>query len=406
MSILDLFRKPLPPTDSSNSEERMDANLPMSGWRYKIPKNANLPIVDSGLKSGFIPLSYSGEGSGQQFLLPQLIEQAYYMSNVHKSCIKLKVSSVVGAGYYFDGFDENNIKDKIKITEFEKVSFEGGFKNFVRSITKDYFQHNRICVRVKCIGKGLRIYERVTPAMVGYNKEKSLYYYSEDFNTRGVTNVYPKFTGQREGVYMITFDGEVDKYAPYAVPDWLSAFPNININSQIPEFHEANMENSIGVNLVIRRPKEFVSRKEKEMYYDTLRSNKGVRGTGNFLVLTGNGMEEVAEVQQLSANQNDKLFHQLRSNTIDDICMAHGVNPVNIGVRTPGSLGANQEAEFAYNLFYSVEVVPAIEHIEECLNYFVKLEGVPYRLFLEENKVIKDVKGGFDVTEKEKEEEQ
>lgn len=403
MSILDLFRKSLPPTDSSSSEERMDANLPMSGWRYKIPKNANLPIVNNGLKSGFIPLSYSGEGSGQQFLLPQLIEQAYYMSNVHKSCIKLKVSSVVGAGYYFDGYDENNIKDKIKITDFKTVSFEGGFKNFVRAITKDYFQHNRICVRVKCIGKGLRIYERITPAMVGYNKEKSLYYYSEDFNTRGVTNVYPKFTGQREGVYMITFDGEVDKYAPYAVPDWLSAFPNININSQIPEFHEANMENSIGANLVIRRPKEFVSQKEKEKYYDTLRANKGVRGTGNFILLSGNGMEEVAEVQQLSANQNDKLFHQLRSNTIDDICMAHGVNPVNIGVRTPGSLGANQEAEFAYNLFYSVEVVPAIEHIEECLNYFVKLEGIPYRLFLEENKVIKDVKGGFDVTEKEEE---
>lgn len=405
MSILDRFRRPKVQEDivRVDEEEIMEANLPMSGWRYKIPNSSNLPIVNSGLKSGLIPLSYEGEGAGSQMLLPQLIEQAYFMSNVHKSCIKLKISSTVGAGYYFDGYNEENIKAKLKITEFEKVTFEGGFKNFVRSITKDYFQHNRICVRVTCMGNGLRIYERVTPAMVGYNKDKSLYYYSEDFNTRGVTNVYPKFTGQRKGFFMITFDGEVDKYAPYAVPDWLSAFPNIKINSQIPEFHESNMDNSIGVNLVIRRPKEFVSRKEKEQYYDTLRANKGVRGTGNFLVLTGNGMEEVAEVEQLQANQNDKLFDQLRSNTIDDICMAHGVNPVNIGVRTPGSLGANQEAEFAYNLFYSVEVVPAIEHIENCLNYFVKLEGIPYRLFLEENKVIKDVKGGFDVTEKEEE---
>lgn len=403
MSILDRFRRQPKNIEKLDEEEIMEANLPMSGWRYKIPNSSNLPIVNSGLKSGLIPLSYQGEGAGSQMLLPQLIEQAYYMSNVHKSCIKLKISSTVGAGYYFDGYNEENIKDKIKISEFETVTFEGGFKNFVRSITKDYFQHNRICVRVTCMGNGLRIYERITPAMVGYNKDKSSYYYSEDFNTRGVTNVYPKFTGQRKGIFMITFDGEVDKYTPYAVPDWLSAFPNIKINSQIPEFHESNMENSIGANLVIRRPKEFVSRKEKEQYYDTLRANKGVRGTGNFIVLSGNGMEEVAEVQQLQANQNDKLFDQLRSNTIDDICMAHGVNPVNIGVRTPGSLGANQEAEFAYNLFYSVEVVPAIEHIENCLNYFVKLEGVPYRLSLEENKVIKDVKGGFDVTEKEEE---
>ena len=51
MSILDFFRRPQVQEDivranedivRANEDEIMEANLPMSGWRYKIPNSSNL----------------------------------------------------------------------------------------------------------------------------------------------------------------------------------------------------------------------------------------------------------------------------------------------------------------------------------------------------------------------------
>lgn len=356
----------------------------MSGQTLEIPYKSNLPtVVNWTSQQGLIRLGY-----GSDMQLPLLIEQSIFMAPSHKSCIKLKVSSAVGAGFEWLLNSDTDLQNKIQRTNFENIVLQGGIKWFIPAITNDFVLHNRICLKVTKSSSFIQ-YERVNPSMVGYNLDRTKFYISKNFEQGGTSQTLEIYNGQKEGVFMVEYDGNADKYHPYAVPEWLSIMPNIKINSQIPEFHEANMENSVGISLVFRKPTPFENEEQRNEYRQAITRERGVKGTGNFIVLSGMGMENVTEVQQLQPNQNDKLFEQLRNSTIDDICMGHNVNPVLIGVKTPGSLGANQEFDVAYSLFYAVEVVPIVEHIEFVLNDLLKSIGHTSRIKLNENKALR-----------------
>ena len=375
MSILDRFRKK--PEVASR-----DKNTAMSGQRMEMPNESNLPIVNNySNDKGMIKLGY-----GSDMSLPLIIEQSYYMSPSHKNCIKLKVSMSVGAGYDFERYDATDLKQKMQIDQFENVMFLGGLKAFIKNITKDYALHNRRCIKVTKKG-GFIQFERMNPSTIGYNQDLTKFYHSKNFELGKVEKEYDRFQGQKEGVFMMEYDGDIDKYDPYAVPEWLSIMPNVKLNAMIPQFHEANMENSVGINLIFRKPTEFENGDEKRAYRQGIERERGVKGTGNFLVLSGNGMENVTEAQQLMPNQNDKLFAELRSSSIDDICMGHNANPILIGQKTPGSLGAGKESEVALNIFHTVEVIPLIEDTEYMVNDLLKMVGFPYRFKLKDNKV-------------------
>lgn len=365
-----------------SQDDLEEKSLALSGQVYKIPNGSNLPTVDNWTdKSGLIPFGYTGS----DMLLPLLIEQSIYEAPAHKSCIKLKVASSIGTGYEFVNYDESDVEQRMEKIHFEDLVIKGGINKFLNEITRDYALHNRINIKV-IKRSGMTVFERMNPSTIGYNKDKSMYYYSRNFSSGKIEREFKRYGGQAEGVYLMDFDGTEDKYSPYAVPEWMAILPYIKINSMIPKFHEANMENSVGINLVIRRPSLFSSASEKNKYKNSLSSNRGVSGTGNFVIFSGNGMENVAEVQQLSPNQNDKLFQELRSSSIDDICMGHNVNPILIGVKTPGSLGANNEFDTAYNIFYNIEVEPIREHIEYVMNSLLKTLGHTYKIKLNDNK--------------------
>lgn len=377
----------------SENQNRKEKDSALSGNRITFPNNSNLPIVQNWSKndSGMLRIGYDG----YDMTLPLLIEQSIYESPAHKSCVKLKTSTTCGNGYELTSLKEIDVKTRMDIIKIENELFEGGLKKFIEQITKDYFLHNRINVKVDKKNH-YTTFARVSPARIGYNLNKTLYYYSPNFLFQTFDKVFPKFNGQKNGSFMTDFDGVTDKYTPYAVPDWMSGFQHVKLSSLIPSFHEENMENSIGANMVILRPTEFTSKEEKDMYINALKKEKGVKGTGNVIVLSANGKENLAEIKQLEPNKNDGLFRELRENTIDDIATAHGVNPVLIGVKTAGSLGANQEFDIAYRIFYSVEVKPAIEHIEHVVNTLLKFVGLSYIKFkLNENDALKDLGANY-----------
>lgn len=333
-----------------------------SGYRYDIPKNSNLPIVWNQIKrDGFIQIGWSGS---DQFF-PLVVEQSIYESAPsHSACIKFAVLSTMGAGYTFSDFKTITEEKDVKV--FEKTNC---LKKLVREITQDYRLHNRINIIVTKNNNGSLKFDRISPAKIGYNQEKTKFYYSRDYSTTTYTHVYYKYeSGCAPGKYMLEFDGYVDKYDPYPTPEWLCGFKHIKINSRIPEFHEANMSNSINPNLVIKRIGTFKDQTEKNQWFKTLFGNKGVDHTGNTMLFSAPSEDLLPIVEQLSANQNDKLFKELRESSIDDICMSHNINPILIGVKTPGALGANQEAELAYQIFLNVVVEDMRLHIEYVIN--------------------------------------
>ena len=355
----------------TEEEKKEIVNQSFSGYRLEIPSDSNLPVIFNNYGiNGMVPFGY--DGSSMTF--PLIVEQSIYESAPsHANCIKLAVLSTIGGGFDF-GDDSNKTLLERKDIEVFKKSFGTNFRTFLRAITQDFRLHNRINIKVVKKSNGMLFYERISPSKIGYNKDKTKYYYSEDFMTYNYNKIYDKYEeGCIPGEYMLDFDGVVDKYEPYPAPEWISGFKHININSKIPGFHEANMENSINPTLIIKRPVEFKTMAEKTKWFKDLFSRKGEKQTGTTMLFSANSIEQLPIVEQLSANDNDKLFEVLRNSTIDDICMAHNINPVLIGVKTPGSLGANQEMEIAWELFYNIVVLDMREHIidtiENLLSY-------------------------------------
>lgn len=347
-----------------------------SGWRFNLPRDPNLPIVyNSYRRDSLIPFGFDGTTMG----FPLSVEQSIYESApAHSACIKLAVNSAISMGYEFVDYESLPAKDKIAIQTF-KVSTN--LSKFIKEITTDYRLHNRINIMVIKSNNSLT-FKRISPAKIGYNYDKTKYFFSNDYASTSFTSVYDKYDITKpDGVYMLDFDGMVDKYDPYPAPEWLSGFKHIKINAAIPDFHDANMVNSINPSMVIKVPKEFKG-DEKQKWFKELFKQKGVKETGNVMVFSGAQKDLLPEVQQLSANDNDKLFKELRESTIDDICMAHNVNPVLIGVKTPGSLGANQESELAWKIFNDLVVTDLRNHIEESINTLLMYSGitVPFKI--------------------------
>lgn len=353
-----------------------------SGWRVNMPKNINLPqIQNTNKRLGLIPFGYTGS----DMLFPQVIEQSEYEAvPSHTSCLNLAIKSAIGAGYIFENYEKLSTEDKLNISIFEENI---KLKKFVKQITKDFRLHNRINIMVTKKSNGKLVFERISPAKVGYNTDKSKYFVSNDFLMGAPTYTYDAYeNGCKPGVYMIDFDGISDKYAPYPVPEWLSGLKQIKLNSIIPDFHEANMENSVNVGLVIKKPTAFKDN-EKSSWLRDLFGRKGVDKTGQVLVFSAPSKEMLPDIQQLEVAKNDEMFKVLRESTIDDICMAHSVNPILIGVKTPGSLGANEETITNYNLFYTVVVVDIIEHIEDTINKLIFMSNMNVKFKLKENKI-------------------
>lgn len=383
MGIFNFNRKSIELTNEKVNDEALGAES-FSGWRYDLPNNANLPVVlNQTQRSGMIPFGYTGS----DMLFPQLIEQSIYESSPsHPACIKFAVQTVIGAGYEFVGYDNLSIKEKDKIIKFEKAN---NLKKLLKEITTDFRLYNRINIKVTKHNNGTIKFERVSPARIGYNLDKSKFYYSRDFGSAGSSVIYDKYiNGCEPGIYMLEFDGSVDKYEPYPAPEWVSGFKHININAKIPSFHEANMANSINPNLVILKPNTFKDITEKRNWFKDLFNQKGVQKTAGTLVFSANGKEQLPEIQQLVANPNDKLFKELRESSIDDICMAHNINPVLIGVSTPGALGANQEALLAYDVFYSIVATGMIEHIEDTIEQLLYISAISTKFELVPNHIL------------------
>lgn len=365
--------------------ESTTEHVALSGWRYELPNHSNLPITltDAFMgygQGGYIPFGYTGS----DMLFPQMVEQSIYeASPAHNACIRLVVKSAIGKG-----FDLLTDTTEGKL-DAEKFKSKNKLRKLLKEITQDYRLHNRINIKVTKASNGTLSFERVSPAKIAYNNDLTKFYFCNDFSAgMTVTPIDVYTVGCKPGTYMIQFDGTIDKYAPYPAPEWISGFPAIKINSKIPEFHERNMEESINAGLVITTFQKFKNDKDKSAWLNGLRSKKGMKGVGSTILLTADSKDSAPDVKQLDANKNEGLFKELRESTIDDICMAHNVNPVLIGVKTPGALGANQEAQHAYNLLYSVVIEDVIEHIEWVINELISMSDIKGVVFkLVENRI-------------------
>lgn len=353
-----------------------------SGYRYEMPKDS--PVVINYNNRGTNFVSFGNDGYTHNY--PSLIQQSFYENSTHARCINIVCDLAYSGGWQFDEYDELNVLSKKDLKSFEKAN---NLSNMIKDMIYYYRLHNRINIKVTKSNNGKLSFKVIDPACIAYNFDKSIFTYSIDFINGSQKKEFKVYNeGCAPGEYMIEYDGRADKYYPYPAPKWISAIKSINIGAAIPDFHIANLDNSVNPSLVVKKLTGKETIEERNQFVNQLRKGKGKEKTGHIIYLTYKNPENEPKIEQLQPNKNDELFKELRESSISDICIAHGINEIIIGIQTPGSLGSGREMELHYNLMKLSIVDEIIGHINYVVNDLMLMCNLPANFTLNTSKDI------------------
>jgi capsid portal protein len=92
----------------------------------------------------------------------------------------------------------------------------------------------------------------------------------------------------------------------------------------------------------------------------------------------------------LPTNANDKLFQEASSLNTEQICFAHTIDPILMGVRTTGSLGSGSDIKQAYVIFEKNVVKPLREIVEDIFNELLHIAKVKGELRINNFQIINE----------------
>jgi hypothetical protein len=368
MGIFNIFNRSTPEPTKQTSSNGLSLSMFSTPFLNIGDGNLALPYVNNNFQqNGIIRF-------GQDNLYPQILNQLYLTSAIHNACIDFLALTTIGGSYEW----ENNVitaKEKVDLITFERMN---KFKKMARDITKDFVIHRRICVLItKQSGKLIKL-TRLDPSSIRNFPNNEKFEYSSDWS-RGAINLktYLKYTPEcKDGTYLYVYQESTPGQDTYPIPGYNSILNWAFLDGEQSFFHKSNIQNSVFPSLAIRRPKEFSSKDEIQQFKEEISSTTGTQNAGRVMVLTGNGIENVPDLIQISGNTNDKLFIETAKELKDNICFAHKINPSIMGIKVAGSLGNSEELKISYMIYEKNTIMPLREIMEEIFNDLISICGI------------------------------
>ena len=319
--------------------------------------NLTLPYVNGRYQvAGYVPF-------GQDNLFPETLNQLYYMSPLHGAIVDFKVNAAIGAGYELKT-DKLTPDEKLALYTFEKKM---KLSKSVKGVTKQLVMHHRVYFKLYFDEKGkVKTIENVSPEKVRINNKKNCYYLCEDWSSRidvePVTPYHPLNTDKCQlWAYELPSIGQ--DY--YPLPQYSSALNFAFLSGELSYFAKSNIQNSIFPSFAMMFPKRPQSEEEKKVLRDTIDRMKGAANAGKGVAFFANSQDQLPKIESIPTNQNDKLFHEASALNTEQICFAHTIDPILMGVRTTGSLGGGADIKQAYVIFEKNVVIPLREQVTE-----------------------------------------
>lgn len=319
--------------------------------------NLTLPYVNGRYQvAGYVPF-------GSDNLFPETLNQLYYMAPLHGAIVDFKVNAAIGAGYELKT-DKLTPDEKLALYTFEKKM---KLSKSVKVITKQLVMHHRVYFKLYFDEKGkVKTIENVSPEKVRINNKKNCYYLCEDWSSRidvePVTPYHPLNTDKCQlWAYELPSIGQ--DY--YPLPQYSSALNFAFLSGELSYFAKSNIQNSIFPSFAMMFPKRPQSEEEKKVLRDTIDRMKGAANAGKGVAFFANSQDQLPKIESIPTNQNDKLFHEASALNTEQICFAHTIDPILMGVRTTGSLGGGADIKQAYVIFEKNVVIPLREQVTE-----------------------------------------
>lgn len=339
---------------------------------------------------------------GEKNNYPQLLRSIVDQSTTQKAIINMKSTMMAGDGFLINGAKtpEESAANLAKLTKQEQdwyamfLENPNGTQNLqdlTLSLSEDwqYFgafaletvwniAHDKVVVLK---------HKKVDDIRSGYylNNKIDRYWYSRDWEQYTKSEFKPK--------PIATFDPEDKEYSNqliyvkngsldyYGIPPYSHGIAYVEIDSQIPRYHLANLAGNFQPGVIINFP--FAATPEEMLQVSTglKASSGGVEKTGGVMLTFSDGAELAPTVTPIPENGIHLRFLTLADSTTQNLLTCNGVtSPLLMAIATPGRLGGSTEIDVSYKIMNRAFISPARKKIESVYNKILKINGMPITL--------------------------
>jgi hypothetical protein len=309
---------------------------------------------------------------GNDNLFPQIVNQMYFQSSLNGSIINYKANAIIGGGYEITSNDTTAVQ---KVKEYTFIK-KNKFNKLMRQLTKDLIMHGRVCIIIDPTMKDISI-KRVGPEKVRVNITKSFYTISDDWaRSVGMYELPCHYVGAKEKtLFVYEIDGDAGQDI-YPIPQYCSALNDAFLDGEMSYLQKSNIINSIFPSFMLKLAKKFGSQDEINQFKDTINKAKGAPNAGRIMTFVANSPDQLPTIETIPTNNNDKIFDSTLQRVDANICRAHSIDPLLMGIRVSGSLGNGNELGQSYVIFEKNVVMPLREMMEEIADELLFIAGI------------------------------
>jgi hypothetical protein len=375
------------------------------GLLGKFKKDDTLKVVDTGYQSfstpflrvpegnlslPFVDVRYTTQGYirfGSDNLFPQYMNQMYYMSPLHGAIVDFKTNATIGGGYTFD---------ESKLTDMEKVVLYAfgkkiGFKDTIKVVTKDVILHGRVYFTIELKNGKTHNVKRIAPEKVRINQAKTLYAVNEDWQYGlQITTYEPYHPECKDGTYLYVYEQKSVGQDYYPLPQYTSALNFAFLSGELSYLQKSNIQNSIFPSFAMMFPKKPQGPEEMQLIKDTVNKLKGAENAGKAVAFFANNKESLPDLVNVPTNSNDELFRGVSELNTEQICFAHTIDPILLGVRTSGALGSGSDIKQAYVIFEKNTIIPLRETVTDIMNGLLKVVGIDAKVEITNYQIVNE----------------
>jgi len=330
--------------------------------------NLSLPYVNGRHQtSGWIPF-------GEQNLFPSVLNQLVYSSPLHGSIVDYKTNAVIGGGIELRATTATP-QELLDLYTFEKKS---RLKKTVRITTEQLIVHNRVYFKLYFDDKmKLTRMENVSPDKVRRGRNPQDYFICDDWAARiDVQNIKRYHPTCTDRCQLFVYEVECLGQEWYPLPKYTSALNFAYLSGELSYFAKSNIQNSVFPSFAMMFPKRPQSEEEKNVLRNTIDKMKGAANAGKAVAFFANSTDQLPKIESIPTNQNDKLFQEASGLNTEQICFAHTIDPILMGVRTTGSLGSGSDIKQAYVIFEKNVVMPLRDQVTDIFNEILRIAKI------------------------------
>jgi hypothetical protein len=316
---------------------------------------------------------------GQDNMYPELLNQMVFSSPLHGAIVDYKTNAVIGGGFDIK-VEGATAKDLLDLYTFEKKI---NIKKIARAVTEQLIVHNRVYFRLVFDEKmKLKRVHNVSPEKVRRGRQPNQYFICEDWsariNVQEIKRHHPTCTDTEQ---LFVYEVETLGQDWYPLPKYSSALNFAFLSGDLSFFAKSNIQNSIFPSFAIMFPKRPQSEEEKNVLRNTIDKLKGAQNAGKTAAFFANSQDQLPKIESIPTNSNDKLFQEASALNTEQICFAHTIDPILMGVRTTGSLGSGSDIKQAYVIFEKNVVMPLREQVQDIFNEIMHIAKLGFADF-------------------------